>query len=262
MAIRPLPPTSDSDEDEWLITYADAITLLLAFFVTTTAITQVDINSDEVAGQIANAMGRKQVQNPVALLESTINQISSDLKVSSDIPVGRDKRGLVVSIPSDLLFQRGTDVIRGEAVELLAAIQLDMVLPQRYRTYTVEVQGHVSAQTTPGQAYQNSRWNLSANQAAAVVRFFIYYSAEAAADPANPHNQILGRFLPVGLADTRPAATNLLDVRYKNDQLPAFDTLGDDRLVLRIFPSPEDYERLEASTPSGRLIPILTPEGG
>jgi len=254
MAKRPPPPTSSNDEDEWLVTYADAITLLLAFFVTTTAITQVDIDSDEVAGQIANALGRKQTQNPVALLESTINQISSDLKVSTDIPVGRDRQGMVFSIPANRIFQPGTDVIRGEAVELLTLVQDFMILDERSATYTVEVQGHASPQTQPGPQYGNSRWNLTADQAAAVVRFFIYYDASAqpgAPSDPNPHNQILARFKPIGFADSRPASANLLRVNYQNDQLPAFETLPDDRITIRIYPSPERFEAPEEQAGNG-----------
>ena len=241
--------TAEDEGEDWLVTYADAITLLLAFFVTTLEITKIDIDSEEVKGQIAEALGRKTIKNPVAQLEAIMNQIASDMNISTDIPIGRDRKGLVLTIPTNILFQPVSHILRGEAVPLLTEMQDLMVLSARATTYTVEVQAHAAPQTLPGPQYGGSRWDLTAQQASAIVRFFIYYDAENPGVPnPNPHNQILERFQPIGFSDTRPAAENVLNVDYSEEKLPAFENITDDRITIRIYPDTTRYRRFKNKT--------------
>ncbi|MEK9965704.1 MAG: flagellar motor protein MotB [Rhodospirillaceae bacterium] len=40
---RPLPPSRDDSEHAWLLTFADAVTLLLAFFIMMVSFSKVDM---------------------------------------------------------------------------------------------------------------------------------------------------------------------------------------------------------------------------
>ncbi|MBM3558830.1 MAG: hypothetical protein FJX53_02845 [Alphaproteobacteria bacterium] len=67
---RPAPADDDGDTS-WLATYADAITLLLGFFVMLAAISKIDLPVfEKVQAGIAQDLGGRTVAQPTTLLKS------------------------------------------------------------------------------------------------------------------------------------------------------------------------------------------------
>ena len=84
----PPPPVQDEEEaEDWLTTYADAITLLMAFFVMLVSFSKIDIPTfEKVAAGIKNELGKRDTQSPISLLkidvQDTVYQQQADQAVN------------------------------------------------------------------------------------------------------------------------------------------------------------------------------------
>src|SRR3546814_18980396 len=86
--MKPRPKRSDepSGEDEWLVTYSDAITLLMAFFVMLASVSKIDIPTfEQVQAGIQKDVGKQEnVQTPMFSLFHNHNSILEQAEVEKD----------------------------------------------------------------------------------------------------------------------------------------------------------------------------------
>ena len=72
----PKPIIEETDEEEWLTTYADAITLLMAFFVMLLTFSKYDIPAMQEAMQgIKNKVGGKVEKSTTSKLKTQVEDI-------------------------------------------------------------------------------------------------------------------------------------------------------------------------------------------
>lgn len=197
-ARRPTPKIPEEDGEDWLVTYADAITLLMAFFVMLVSFSKIDLPMfEEVQAGIEEQIGGT-IDNdtPIFSLEAQMNNILSE---ASEFPpdavsVGFDDEGLVLDFASGYFFQPGTTNLTPGALKILAAVRRELQDPP-YDVFLVDVEGH-TADNPPASTNYPSNWELSAAQAARVVRAFIELGME-------PH-----WLNASGYADTQPLVPN------------------------------------------------------
>lgn len=188
----------EEDSEDWLVTYADAITLLMAFFVMLVSFSKIDLPMfEEVQAGIEEKIGGT-IDNdtPIFSLEAQMNNILSE---ASEFPpdavnVGFDDEGLVIDFASGYFFEQGTTKLTPGALKILAAVRRELEDPP-YDVFLVDVEGHTS-DLAPGNAAYPSNWELSAAQAARVVRAFIELGMEPQWLNAS------------GYADTQPVVPN------------------------------------------------------
>ena len=83
MARRLIPPPPIEDEDDanaWLVTYADAVTLLMAFFIMLVSFSKIDIPIyEQVKAGILNELGKRgetdRETSPTALLKVDLQDV-------------------------------------------------------------------------------------------------------------------------------------------------------------------------------------------
>jgi chemotaxis protein MotB len=169
----------------WLLTYADMITLLLAFFVIMYAISKVDLKKYEtVAASLRGAFrsggampistkgsgGERVLPHPnpaLELFERLRANLGEDLRAGRvQIEPGPD--GIVLRFQDGVFFERGRAEIRPEARRMLDRLAGVMApLP-----YHIEAEGHTD--TLPIRSAQfPSNWELSVARATAVVRYLV-----------------------------------------------------------------------------------------
>lgn len=173
-------------EDRWLLTYADLITLLLAYFIVMFAISQTDLEKFE---KLAASMRRAFNVVDLGVLEGssqsgtglftdfpTTNrqylQINSELTrlareqgLESEISVNTRREGVLISVSASLLFNAGSAQIRPESKPTLDAIaDLLRELPNEVR-----IAGHTD-DVSPVPEWP-SNWELSAARAIQVVKY-------------------------------------------------------------------------------------------
>ncbi len=188
-------PVVEEDGNEWLVTFADAMTLLLAFFVLLVSISKIDlVTFEQVQAGIARDLGQRTVARPAAQLRAQLEAMVDSLGVADAVRVDKYARGITLELASDTFFRRGSAELRPESRTILARISETLVAP-RYSKFKIAVEGH-TADTKPRIARYATNWDLSGARAANIVHLFTEADIPAA------------RLRAVALADTMPKLPN------------------------------------------------------
>jgi len=216
----------DDDQEEtggWLMTYGDMMTLLLTFFILLFAMSETKMdNFAQLVESLKSAIGKQDVPeagtreglemldreaeekkpNAVdelgAMVNKELQDIKSDVeefimknKLAGKVKVEMDGRGAVITISDVLLFPPGETAINPDGLDVLKEVK--EVLKQF--DYHIKVEGHTD--NVPINTLQfPSNWELSANRASKIVRFFIANGI--------PPEQLSAE----GFAEYRPVASN------------------------------------------------------
>lgn len=218
MARKRLPEEPEQTE-RWLISYADFITLLFAFFVVMYAISSVNegkyrVFSDSLGSAFGGSGKQASVGEPQLIqlpdiiqrrrLEAQRRELERLTRISADlvqalgplvksgkVRITQTGQGISIEIDTSVLFEEGDAALQLDALEPLR--QVAAVLKDD--RHAVQVEGHTD--TTPIATPRfASNWELSAVRAGSVVRLL----ADAGIAPS--------RLTVLGYGDTRPVASN------------------------------------------------------
>jgi chemotaxis protein MotB len=167
--------------DDWVVTYADAVTLVLTFFIVIAAISEPI--EDEIL-KIQEALAAAgfvdtDVQEEGGVKGKNKNALEADLEnmiaqqdAHSDLSVALYDDGVLLELSSAAFFTRGSAEFTQGAVPLL---EQTARLLREYMELDLEIQveGHTDNSGEANSTFYASDWELSAARAAAVVRFLI-----------------------------------------------------------------------------------------
>jgi chemotaxis protein MotB len=208
------------NHERWLISYADFITLLFAFFVVMYAISIVNEGKYRtLSDALGSAFGGRgvstapsEVQTPIPLQNIVARRRAEAMRREKDrlttlardltstlaplvkegkVRVTQNSRGVSVEINASVLFNSGDATLTAESREALQALAVLL----KNDPHALQVEGHTDNQQIRRPVFP-SNWELSAARAGAVVRLF----ADAGVPPA--------RMTVVGHADNIPVASN------------------------------------------------------
>jgi chemotaxis protein MotB len=233
MARRKREEEHDNHE-RWLVSYADFITLLFAFFVVMYALSTVNegkyrILSDSMVSAFRNVQINTVSQVPVVLqtipvpqkqnstvraqdavkqkqrdkmrnVAKDIMSVMAPLIEQGKVRVIETSRGVTIEINDSILFSPGQALLQAPLVKAMGAIA-DVLAPT---DFPITIEGHTD--NVPIKTLQfPSNWELSAVRATTVLRLFA--DSGVAAE----------RLTAIGYADTRPVEPNILaDGRARN----------------------------------------------
>ncbi|MDC0074652.1 flagellar motor protein MotB [Alphaproteobacteria bacterium] len=185
----PPPPPQEEEKEDWLLTYADAITLLMAFFVLLYTVSDPNTEKFEAVtkGMVESLKGGS-VKTPFTDLSKDLSQVQSESEASK---VGSTKRGLTFEFKSRKMFLPGSAEIVPEGIKSLDRVAQVVTFRLGKKNYTIEIEGHTDDSPISSTKFP-SNWELSSARASAVVRFMISRGI-----PPN-------RLRAVGYADTKP----------------------------------------------------------
>ena len=182
------------NHERWLVSYADFITLLFAFFVVMFAVSQVDSRkvgrftesfskavgvdifpqpgkgimpgvSNAVPGMDADDKKTSALPAELEGLQDTLTTKSSaDDPVPASVQVLARQSELVLRLSDGLLFDSGNDAIREPAMKVLQRIVVEL----KKRPVDVRVEGHTDNRPIHTARFR-SNWDLSTSRATAVV---------------------------------------------------------------------------------------------
>lgn len=209
------------NHERWLVSYADFITLLFAFFVVMYSVSSVNEGkyrtvSDSIKAALNPINSVPSSRLPFAIGAAKPATITTDMASAND-PVIRRMRELMtritpnltadvseikivesghgtimISLPESILFQSGEARVRSEALPFLKALSEILIEMDRH----IRILGHTD--NVPIRTAQfPSNWELSAGRAVMVVRIF-----------TELYGVPISHLSATGLADAKPIASN------------------------------------------------------
>lgn len=192
---RPLPDAHEESGQDWLLTFADAVTLLLAFFIMLVSFSKVDmLTFEQVKAGIARDLGQRSITRPAAQLRAQLDTLVDSLGVADAVQVNVYERGIVLELAANAFYTPGSDRLRPEARPILESVAQTMISPV-YSKFKIAVEGHTDDNPVSNDRFA-SNWELSAARATNVVRLF------AKSDIP------VRRMRAVAFADTQPKVVN------------------------------------------------------
>lgn len=210
-----------SSKDRWLLTYADLITLLLAFFIIMYSMSHLDAKrfgrvSEALSGVLAGGANNPLVADiyddlpgsgplRIARLEAIMRSVESKAyeqgidqkKFESELT----ERGLVIHIMESALFQPGDAQLGAPAMAILDIVAEELKSAPNH----IRVEGH-SDNVPISTGKFPSNWELSSVRATEVVRYLI-----------NAHGINGERISALGYGKFRPIRpNNTIENRAKN----------------------------------------------
>ncbi|MBD3258579.1 OmpA family protein [candidate division GN15 bacterium] len=172
--------------ERWLLTYADLITLLLAFFIVMYSMSKVD---NKKFGKVSDALntvlrgghsvlrfnvdpersghGFLKLGN-LRMVQHKIEEKFKTLGRNEDVQREITERGLVIHIVESALFSEGSATLQPRAMEVL-----DLIADQLTgRPNHIRIEGHTDDRPIQTPIYP-SNWELSSARATTVVRYYV-----------------------------------------------------------------------------------------
>lgn len=220
------PPYVEEAEEaeEWLTTYADAITLLMAFFVMLISFSKVDVAMfEQVAAGIKNELGKRDTQSPISLLKIDVQDIVYQQQADQVVNVESTDKGISIELLSSAFYKPGSAEIREQALPVLTKI-FESLNSEKYQLYFVDVEGHTDDIPIHTDRFP-SNWELSTARATEVVRFFIGKGMDperlkaagyAETRPKMPHRDEAGKPIPENQAANRRVTLEVFPMDLKN----------------------------------------------
>ncbi len=213
------PPEDVEEKEDWLITYADAITLLMAFMVMLLTFSKYDIPAfEEAAAAIQSNLSGRDSTSPIQLLRIDVQDVVYNMQADQVVKVDTDDKGIIIELSSSAFYKPGSANLREEALPVLEKMAQTLLAP-RYQTYAIEIEGHTDDIPINTPRFP-SNWELSAMRATQVVRLLISQGMEPI------------RLKATGYADTQPKAPNK---DAEGNPVPDNQALNR-RVVIRIYP--------------------------
>lgn len=253
----PPPIQEEPDDEEWLGTFADTISLLLAFFIMLLSMSTIDPNKfdsaiDGIKDEIGGT-GKEATQTTSQELKTAIESAAFEVQMEQVVDVQKDERGIAIEMASTSFFKPGTTEILDAALPLLKSWS-GLLVDEKFKYFFIEVEGHTDDDPISTDKFP-SNWELSGNRAAAVVRFMggegvhpFQLKAIGLADshPKVPNRDQLGVAIPANQAKNRRVLIRLVQM-VKKDKDEFQNVLLEERLAEEERKRREEAEKADAA---------------
>ena len=212
------PPEAEA----WMATYADAITLLMAFFVLFFSISKVDGGKfDSVAESLNGTMSSKERTSDRIELEKDLADIVEEEGAQEVVQIGKSGEGAItLELDSGAFFKPGGAELLDQAIPVLKSIYEEFASPI-YKKFNISIEGHTDDDPINSFKFP-SNWELSTGRASTVVRFMIKEGMKK------------NRLKATGYGDTQPKRPN----RDAEGDPIVKNQVANRRVVMRISRSP------------------------
>ncbi len=251
-------PPPAHDESNWLVSYADMMTLLFGFFVLMYTFSRVDTEKfDVVRKELTQYFGgvlkedarsikmQKSIEEDLLkalqnirkkdLLDDGLSERSLSQKLFEVKP---DDQGITLKFQSNVLFSSGNANLRPEVLELVKNLGENL---KRYPLHRIAVEGHTDDNPIASATFP-SNWELSGARASSVVRGLV---------GAGISENI---FESIGYAATRPEVAN----RDAEGNRLTENQIKNRRVIIKVQLAP-DQKAVEAVRQKGFAVEVENP---
>lgn len=205
----------DEGDGNWLISYADMMTLLWGFFVIISAFSVPSKDLiEKLKESTATAMGGE-YQKPFNEISNELLTVLKELNLENDAKVETLTDGVKITVKSNNFFESGSTTLPDATKEVL--VKIGAILKKQDNSFKILVEGHTD-DVPVKKDLGISNWELSSNRAASVVKLF---------ESIGVRHELLR---PVGFADVEPLVKT---AELKGEEL-ALARAQNRRIVIRL----------------------------
>ncbi len=191
-ALRNQSCQEPEEDNQWLVTYADAITLLMAFFILLIGASTIDQQKFEKLNESISqeVLKQKPTENTFQKLTQALTDLHNSHAEAPQIDIQNTPIGIKIEIPNAFLYHTGSAKIRSNYDEFWSDFTSQLLAFNKLN-YRISVEGHTDDVPIRNNKYE-SNWELSAHRATSLTRLLILKGIRPEIVQANAY------------ADTRP----------------------------------------------------------
>jgi len=219
MSLKNHPNRYRSDEgaetfgmDDWMVTYADFVTLLMAFFCMLIGAAKFDpsIWESMKTGLRSEISGEQKVKTPLAEIKHDLDSLLAKERGEKLVHIEMGSEGIVMQFSSSAFYQAGSAEVGPQAQGILDRVVLAMKNIDYY-PFKIDLEGHTDNVPIHTERFP-SNWELSVARATNIVKYMLSKGVKpdrlkaagyADTKPVLPNQDSLGRDIPVNQAMNR-----------------------------------------------------------
>lgn len=185
-----------ANEDEWLNTYADMITLLMSFFLVLISVSKVDMSLwEQIKQGLRSEIAKEEkVKTPLAEIKKDLDSLLIDERQQKLVSIDLGREGIVMKFASSAFYKPGKATIGDQAKGIINKV--DVAMQQiDYYPFAIDIEGHTDNVPIHTLRFP-SNWELSVARATNIVKYLVEKGLPAS------------RMKAAGYADTKPVAPN------------------------------------------------------
>jgi len=189
--LRRRRPNFDDSSSSWLVTYSDAITLLLAFFVMILAVSDLNQGKVEALKEgLSEVITNQERPTPFTDIKQGLDEYIAANGLQDQLSVVLDTKGVRVEFANVALYDSGSADLKQDALPLLQEVSR-VIKQTSHSSHMIEVEGHTDDLPIATDQFP-SNWELSSARATNVVKYLLSEGLEKQ------------RLKASGFADSRP----------------------------------------------------------
>jgi len=214
----------EESEELWLISYADLMTLLMAFFALLLSFSTFDLEKVEQVKQKAAEQYGGEYDKPHEQLQEDIKQVIVEEDLGEFAQIEKHPLGVVISLQGSVLFNSGSVRFKASTKSVLS--KLIGIVKTEANGYNLIIEGHTDDAPISSNLIK-SNWELSALRASTLARAFtsvgfdknrIKVSGYADSKPVVPNRNPAGEPLINNRAKNRRVVLKVLNLGKKNEE--------------------------------------------
>jgi chemotaxis protein MotB len=220
-------PADSHDESNWLVSYADMMTLLCGFFIMLFSMAKLDDAKYEKVKEEISKQFKGEYHAPASNeLGRFLTQVLQEAGIEKEAVVRSDPSGVSIAFESTVFFDTLSAEVRTKGRDLVDKLIGAIASRQtkENKKYRIVVEGHTDSRPVISGTFP-SNWELSGARAARVVRMFL----EKGFAP-----ELL---TAIGYGDTRPQVVARTPAGTWNEEALAKNR----RVVVRILEPQVDF---------------------
>lgn len=184
---------AEHDESNWLVSYADMMTLLCGFFIMMFSMSTLDAPKYETVKEAVAHYFGGDYKSPNEDMTRFLTNVVQEAGVEAQAVVTGEPTGVAVTFHSTIFFDTLSANVTAHGLAVLRRM-MDAIAERQNmenKQYRIIVEGHTDGRPVLSGPYP-SNWELSGARASRVVRLFV----ERGFDPS--------KLIAIGYGDTRP----------------------------------------------------------
>ncbi len=211
-----MPAKAEESESNWLVSYADMMTLLVGFFLILLSFSKVDSTVFESVKKEASKVFGGEYKVPFEALSDKIKDAIESQKMGDQVVFKQNDAGVEIAFRGALFFDLGSAELKPEALEML-----DKIIPvvsEQAKSFGILIEGHTDNLPIVSKQF-SSNWELSSVRACSVLRLFesrgfsrkkLKAVGFADTNPILPNTDGNGQALPANQAQNRRVVLKIL----------------------------------------------------